>query len=227
MDSILLKNHKAFLVLDEIGPRQEVPIDSIASYLSTWVDIDENFTFGDLWLLIEKDSAFYSQVFKTIMGNFPIEPFLKEAQLTPSEDNHSEDGVMLGIEITTKVQAREYKGGSKYLDTHYALHGYGKATDGRDETYSISMTPICDLLKYPLRIAQPGTFMHKDKKQNVLMLWEGTVKLTLFDLLYTIFDEITFYGSPAQRTGTLAELDQRVSWAKDAVKEMFPDEQPE
>lgn len=206
MSYLILRDHKAFVFsekFDEATKKHytcETEVTSLASYLTTKVEIKDNFTFGDLWHFIEIDSAIYGLVFSEAMGNFPIEFYIDDAKRSPNPVKHKQHE-MNYLEVYWDVNHSKGQN-SNIFDVYPCFHGVGPdlhSTVGADIGWAIDFTPISDLLKYPLKLNKlvkvyPIGFV-KGRKTVV----NAERYFSLFDVLHTILYEITFCGTPAHR----------------------------
>ena len=212
---ISLQNHAAFLIEDD---ESLTPIDSLSSHLSAYVYVGENFTFGDLWKFIEMEPSFYEKVFKVAMGYYTLAPFIKDAENPDMDaDVPDEDGIMTGLEVSALFQSRKSKK-EIYVQSEFDFHGYGKDKENRDTWFGISFQSLSALMKYPFRVVTQARF-YVIEQYKATLDQQGSYDMLLFDMLYAIFDEITFYGEPSNRSATLATLDQRVAQAKEDLQD--------
>jgi hypothetical protein len=205
---LLLQNHEAFIIEDnDLLTRVD------------YVSVGDNFTFGDLWKLITLDVAFFEKVFKVALGYYELAPFIKDGANpdTDISDEPDEDGIMFGLEVSSSFESRNFKQ-KIYIQSDFDFHGYGKDNKGKDQLFGVSFQPLSALMSYPFRVTPQARF-YVIEKHKTTVDHAGSYEMLLFDMLYAIFDEITFYGNPSDRAKTLADLDQKMSTIKDELRD--------
>jgi hypothetical protein len=233
---ILIKKSEA--VITSWGHKNE-SVDSLAPYLGAKVSFAEGFTFLDLMRWIEKDAEFFAKVFSVPLGGFSLEPFLKEAFASPTEELDEKDPdnsihhLFLGWSVNNE---RDYDG-EKSFTLSVELHGQGKIVskfgedkgEVIDQAYGLSFSPLNNLGVYELKIDNHIEILpvnwekyaakHRERPKCIL---DSNLDMTLFDALYGVFFEISFMGEPSDRAVKSAQLDQTVTAVDLGEVEMIP-----
>jgi len=205
----------------------EYTIPSLLSYLGFTIKIGKDFTLRDLFRYINKTKFLLQCLFSGPLGSFPLGDFFKEIgsleiektsslhTLKPEQllsSSNTEDNVMVGLEFYKVAELHNYSDEQSFsVYTDFGGYGWRKPFDSektkkiQTETFSIGFSPLNTIADLPLRIkdtvlftewkdikknAKPPFIVHKNLDGHGLILWE---------ILYAIFFEMTFYGSPAKR----------------------------
>lgn len=96
--------------------------------------------------------------------------------------------------------------------------------EGYRQAYAVEFTPIYNLADYPIKLSNKLhiTDYDADPRDNMDMDVDMTPSITLIELLYGIFWELSFLGSPEERDEKNEDLMQRVQDIKDGKVEMIP-----
>jgi hypothetical protein len=106
----------------------------------------------------------------------------------------------------------------------------GRAIDGawaKDPDYprrgsiSVSMTPVNQLLKVPLRYDLEVIF----RSSPGVEAYRTRIDITILDFLKAVFYDLTFYGLPAERDAMRAELQRRVEEGDRGEVDLIPGEE--
>jgi hypothetical protein len=234
--TILLKHHQVFVkshVRRDVY--KEEGVNSLAPYLQLIVEEVVDFTFGDLWRLIEKDRDFYEKVFKEAMGGWPLEPFMKDA--ASYHERQEEDVKFRFIEIIHRGEINDYSKDEELSElgvstTIYEdIYGIGTGDDGtgkvaQDIAWSLSFRPISELMDIPLRLNEEFklylTVNKSGKSFERSAIDGGRYGFSVYQILEAVLDEITFHGAPTDRSATLADMDQKVAEIKNGTAKMKP-----
>lgn len=115
------------------------------------------------------------------------------------------------------------------FDLHTGFHGIGKETIDEltgqkyTERYSVSCTPLYEIANLPVKLNKEFK-VYKDFKDVVL---EGEHDYTLLEVLDAIYDDISFYGSPAESQQFLEDLKADVEEIKSGKVPLIPMQQVE
>lgn len=202
------------------SPDEEFPVESLAEFLNCDVELRPGTTLRHIWAYLEQDAEFFGRVFRQAMGGFPIEAYITQGQrpVTDNEEDEDPDNRMEILEVYWDADVWDDK-----FEVFASFHGRGKHkwinADGVQEIgecgYAVEYTPVNELLDYPLLLDPQFNII--DKENNYETMWSGTRAWTVYDLYYAILYEITFCGTPDDQVRRVAELDQRLAEAKDAV----------
>ena len=94
------------------------------------------------------------------------------------------------------------------------------------ESYGMGMTPMYKLANYFIKLGQKIHILNYDSKtaKDAGIIYNFQPSITLVELLYSIFFELSFYGSPARRDAKKKELDGRIEGIRKAEEEGRLDE---
>jgi len=81
-------------------------IESIIPYLNDTIEIEENLTFKDLFLLIEQDEEMMNIVFSSYLGHCPLAPYIEEIKQDCIPDGREE---IDQIECCWTIEQFDYK----------------------------------------------------------------------------------------------------------------------
>lgn len=176
-------------------------IEDLVPYFFYWLELDSDFSLGDLFYLLDRDDV----ALLAAVLNERVIPILEEARQGPSESNGDESLQFLrvhnGHEDGYLVRGLDAFGSwnQPYEDAH--------GTAGpRDTWFSVSLTPIGQLLDLPIRYDSALEF----RNDADAMEYRTTVAITLLEFLKAIFDDLTSYGTPDERNEVRDELKRRV-----------------
>lgn len=244
----MLRDHKAYIVRDVWDGKtrkyiyNEHEVESLKTYLTLTVEIGRNFTFGDLLSFVEKDTAFYNDVFAGTLGFFDLHVFLTDAK-PPKKLKIGKYGFR-HLEVTWRGEINEAHRSqhtdsdiepSFYLWADFLGCGphkdeYTKTVDP-DCTWSLSFQRMNELVNYPLKLNTALTISYwryekNDKGEDVPKIEQrpmGEQPFTLFKVLESIFHDISFHGAPPQREKESKKLKKTLKetrgWKKNATKD--------
>lgn len=199
-------------------PEIEFPVESLAEYFNCVVKLKPGTTFRHVWKYLEQDAEFFGQVFSQAMGRFPIYAYVEQGKKPHEpEENEDPDHSMHALEVYWDVGVWEDK-----FKEFASFHGTGRHkyqdADGNeivgDCGWAVEFTPVNELMYYPLLL--DDKFVIIDEKTHK-PIWSGTREWTVYEMYYAILYEITFVGTPDDQVRKMADLDQRVAEAKDAI----------
>lgn len=228
VDKIVFRGSKALAVswVPEKQKHVEKEINTLIQFLQCYVEIESGTKFRDLWKFIVCDQKILQLVFMTALGGHPLNLYIKEANKPPKDEPKDPDDSIQFLKFSWGNEYHEDydepKGSGKLEFYLYPdFHGWGKyrekhAVGGEkieETSYGIDLTPINELMDFELKIDDKlvvrDIFVRGSVQppKNIL-----TAKLTfsLYDILYAVLNEISFYGSPEKRESTLKVLQGRV-----------------
>lgn len=251
---ILLKDHTAYLVESTwVNPEwddndvetkpgyynvKETKIDSLGEYLGLEVETGDNFTFGDLWLLIRPDMQMYNKIYIDELGKHKLEKYDEEFDQEPDADyvaqinaDETEGNCMKYIEISTCYDYTEDWKDANNKDGKMNLYRYidfsGIGPQNCDDfvcekgNWALDFMGINLLKNYPLKINNRVYIqdMKEPEYKMVNLLSENTIsEITVYDMLRGIFYEITYFGNPENKSGIFASLAKAIADAKENLK---------
>ena len=223
MYKIFFKNGQAF------DSEDNNPLTSLAPYLNSEIELDENTTFEHVWNYLEKDVEFFDTVFFDALGKHPLKDYIEQSKNARSEEKDEDPtDSMKFLELRWSTDIIDDETGEIFIGTDFGGVGPHEYNDGsgkiiRDEdcSYAVEFTPVQDLLAYPLKLDKEFIIQKYDHKSpnGVKIIFKGVRKFTVYDLFHGILWEISFLGSPENQLQEIAGLDQNLAEAKDAVKE--------
>jgi putative addiction module component (TIGR02574 family) len=187
-------------------------IENIMPFFFYSLELDPEFTFGDLCRLLDCDDA---ELLSAIIGE-QVTPILDEARRGPvaqREDpvhflrvhNQHHDGYLLRQLDAWGTWHEQY-------DTPEAAAGV------REGWVSVSLTPVNKLLDVPLRYDPELAF----RNQSNEIAYRTEIDITLIDFLKAIFDDLTFYGAPEARDATRHEIQRRLDEIERGEAKLIP-----
>lgn len=251
---ILLKDHQSYLVestwvnpeLDDNDAEtkpghydsKETKIDSLGEYLGIKVETGDNFTFGDLWLLIRPDILMYNKIYRDELGKHKLEKYDEEFDQEPDPEyvarinsDETEGNYMKYLEISTCYDYTEHfkntdkSSDRKHLYRYIDFSGIGPQNCGNfvceDGHWALDFIGINLLKKYPLKINNRVYIqdMKEPEYKMVNLLSENTTsEITVYDMLRGIFYDISYFGTPENKSAIFAELSKEISDAKECLE---------
>lgn len=176
-------------------------VQDLLPYLSYTLDLDPEFTLGDLFDLLDRGEV---GLLAEILDEH-LAPVLKEARDGPVELDDGEPVHFL------RVSNRHEDGHlRRELDAWGTWEQpYDTATGeaGPHETWmSVSLTPVGQLLQVPIKYDPELVFRNRAWEVE----YRTAVDITLVEFLKAVFEDLTFHGSPEERDQVLAELKRQV-----------------
>lgn len=239
---IILKNHGAYLqikkwipavrnehgkkIVDGYDDIKETQITSLYPYLGVEVETGENFTFGDFWELLYPDFDEYNIIFAESTGGHDLHEFHQDFLcISPEkEDNPESKIVYLVIRMNYEYDI-SYQADEMYLSRYTDFSGFGSC-EGKDTYWAIEFTSLSVLKQCPLIIENKvniikiyGNKTNGYKSENLLS--ENTKeRITVYDVISGILDEITFCGTPEKRDSAKEGLISSMENAKEQIEQM-------
>ena len=212
---------------EKIWEANEEPIKELAyASIENICELEEGVTFGDIFLLIEKHSDFFIELF-----NDDLTYFLDEINSNLDE----EDNFIEYLEICWN--AEEIDG---YLEEGISLTGWGKIIEGVPEVvstdekgnvpYLISFFSLNKLKDIPIYLNNDyevvkidselmEKYINGDKSisQNDIeeVVLNTKKHFTLIDIIDSIFFEISIHGSPDERDSYKEDLFKKIEEIKE------------
>lgn len=188
------------------------PIDSIASYLTHPVEIDEDFTLEDLFKLLEKERELVDIIFMANLGGHSFDLYLEDMK---KEVPNNIDVDIKHLEVYWVAEHFVFEG-VEDLNIYADFHGYGDwpKTD-KEEAYkggiAIEFSPLHSIKNYPIKLNREfKIYQHKtepEKEPNRGKVILDTIReFNLYEVIGTILYEVSFMGDPGERDGALNDL---------------------
>lgn len=219
----MIKFVKGGVYVDEndTGIYQPVEKELVPAYLTEYVDLEHRPTLRDV-LKAVRDNPVLSLIFRRIafIEDHIDDEYIKTddgvdllhvtqiasyhySEKTPyinfdamDKDGPNEQGF---YPLNMDYEDKEYSSMSMYVDLH-------ATKTGDDETYSISMTPLCELLDVPIVFGK-GTMVSYIDHQMTHHVCDDT-EITMFDAINAILDDITFHGDEDHKQEVLGDLQE-------------------
>lgn len=208
-------------------------------YLNERVVLSSDFTFGDLFNHLEEDGEIFDLIFSSCLGHHSLYLWFDEIKhLTPTMDND--------IDYLEIHRWGEYWDWGD-IDLSIGISGISKKEDS--PSYGIGFTPLNEIkylslrlnenfeiseVKIPSRIVM--YFFRFLKRVGIPSKWswrnpylltyvKGKVEFTVYELITAVLYEISFYGSPEKRDGTMDELENTLEEAMEKHGELNSEEE--
>ncbi len=218
-DKIIYNNH----FNPECDEYVKKEVWSLWPYLSDRVVLSEDFTLEDLFNHIEKNKEAFDIVFHSCLGHYPLQLWIDEIKKSgPKKDDE--------IDYLEIYRWGEYWDWGD-IDLSIGIGGVGKKED--DPSYGIGFTPLNEIKNLPLRLNEDfgiseviipsrivlffarllkkiGVPVGKWNNSFNRMYVKGKTEFTVYELIAAVLYEISFYGCPEERDGTLVEIEQDV-----------------
>jgi hypothetical protein len=169
------------------------------------VQLADDVTLGDLFLLVQRDDEFWD----LLVGNW-LKEYLEvglSPLLNPKEETEDDKIEFLELYKTFMVQPDAIHGME-----NPEFHGIGpvltKDTQsgkaGERIQYAITFTPANELAKLSLKLKKSLLIYNDDHESNdwgkELFTLDNGVRYTLGEIIYAVFWELSFYGNPEDNT---------------------------
>lgn len=196
----------------------EIPVEeSLIKYLSDDIQFENGVTFGQFFSIILKHHEEYSEFFSSYLGGVALSDFIGEFNSTSRRAN--EERVMDYICIrwgTTYIFPDEVNK-AIYIRKIAEFNGFEyKQNPFSDNGYSLEFTPLNELKQYPMKLI-PNHLIADMYSEKTLFTLDR--EFTVFDVLVSIFNEITFMGTPSEREEALNKLKGKLKKPMKNLKE--------
>lgn len=182
-------------------------VKSFLPFLDYVLEFDKSILFEDFFKHIIKEADKYSQVFSSHLGFFNLRDW--EVEWYRPVDVKDEYMTHLEIEIGGEVDDGEFT-------PIKTFHGVGINKSGERQTYGISFCKINQLNKYPLVLCPKFEIFSWEDPNHKLV--QATTFITVYDVIGTVLNEISFHGSPKKREKAANELRKRCDDIKDKIE---------
>ena len=182
--------------------------DSLIPYLCDELVIEKGVTFEDFFNVILKHHEIYSEVFYSHLSGVPLSDFLNE-WAKPKGMKPDSDGMQKllvrwdGMEFFKTEELLDKENSMLEIEWLPSFCGEGKDKDGNEIGYAVEFSPLNELKKYPLELIE-NTRVYNMKTDKTYVFFERM--FTVYDVLSAIFYEITFVGSPIERSEKLDNI---------------------
>lgn len=141
-------------------------------------------TFEQFFLLVAKEKDLFNQIFKSAMGGFVMDSFIKECEQPAKECKD--------LDCVEVYWRSDYEGGE--LSTKPCFHGYGDwhLEEGPEKGgIAIEYTALNEYKGAELKLDVIDNVYSMKSVEPIL---KGTRKFTVYDVIYAILYEITWAG---------------------------------
>ena len=210
-------------------------VDRLCPYLNETVELSEDFTFGDLFNLIEREVDVFDVIFSSHLGHHSLQLWIDEIKhIVPKMENE--------IDYLEIYRCGEYWGKDCDGDIELSVgfSGVGKKED--DPSYGVGFTPLHDLKYLPLRLNDDFEISEVKAPLRIILFlvrllkkigiplgkWDnpfnhtyikGKTKFSVYELISAILYEISFYGDPVERDELLVKIEEDVEEAMELYDE--------
>ena len=178
--------------------REDIKPEEIVLFLNEEVQL-QDVTFERIFDLILRNHSFFDIVFYRALGGYSVKDF--ELDFLKDRSADDEYNEIQHLELKWAVDLHEHDG---QTDLSFLIDFSGVG-DEDDLGYSLALTPINEYKHLVLRINSDVEFY--DKSTGVEPILKAKRNMTLYDVIRALLYEITFYGSPNNRSIVLQELD--------------------
>lgn len=177
--------------------------------------IDEDVTLEDIFKIVDKNIDFW----EFIIGNYCKE-IINEGLLKKDKDYdtniHYLELYWSAEEVCGKLEMPDFMSfhgvGSKETNLTSELTP-GINTKSELDNYAIEMTPTYELVKCEVIVNETFNIIEFEDSE-VKTLYSSFLSPTLFQIMYGIFWELSFFGSPQEKDNKAKELEEIVEGLK-------------
>ena len=218
--------------------------------LSRPVDFSVPFTIRDvLNLIVLRSEIPIDKMCQMVQCNYLFEYFEEAQKPLPPADDKSNCGKVEYLELAwTAYHSLSPDKGVQWYDNSWDFSGVGfKGVMGEDiinfyrsensdykpdptyrEGYAIEFSPLNEIADLPIRVKstmsiENGDLEYGDSKATTLINF--IPKMTVFDMIYSIFWELSFMGAPEKRDEMKDELNCRVKEIEEDKVELISGEE--
>lgn len=193
--------------------------DEVIRSLRCACEIDEGVTLLDLMRAVDSLPTL-TEFLREYSWCWQIEQFHSQVSEPMRTENEHAASIEY-LEVYKHAYIHEFNGETT-IDLSCDFHGVGKPEScearprGR-EFYSVSMTPLYDIADLPVRLNKQLVIYQAWKPGDPpaeKVLLAGDSCFSLLDVLDAIYDDISFYGGPAEAREMLEELRDTVEQIK-------------
>jgi hypothetical protein len=189
------------------------------AYKKMWelYTLDEGVTLRDVLLLTKE----HIEIFDLVIGNW-CEELVDEGLVDPVPEFEKGDwSVLEKLELYWHFEEDHDDGTFSGLEFP-SFHGTGyKTEDSQAVNLAVEFTPVYELVDVPL-VLRPLAWIAPGHEETMACHYanetvptrEREVKYTLGDILYGIYWELSFCGSPVQRAAAKDHLDEVIAESK-------------
>lgn len=189
-------------------------VECLGPYLNNVVELSEDFTFGDIFKIIEREMDVFNVIFSSDLGHSPLQLYIDEIK-KPIEVN-----LKILLDDKDVIDYLEIHRWGEYwnwgdIDLSIGVSGESKKVE---YSYGIGLIPLNELKHLPLRLNEdfeissvriPSRLIRLLQKVGIPVgAWanpsphvyvKGKVEFTVYELISSILNEISFWGEPEEK----------------------------
>lgn len=180
---------------------------TLLPYLYSYIEFAPETRLYDLWKLLVEDLSVYNVIYQEVLGRHDLNTWAKlvptDCPPKPIPENPKECIEYLEIYWSAEINGYDESASPQFMKIPN-IHGFGPQIDkwGPDGTteitggWSICFTPFQDLLPYPISLKADFNilFINKRSRERLEETYQSFFRVS--DVLWAIFEEISFFGSP-------------------------------
>lgn len=245
VEKIILKKDGIFTKDGSEQELEDVSNIGLISFLNRGIEVDPDFTLGDLFKIIERHLDEYDLVFSSHLGRFPLKIYIddinKECPLDDRENmsylevywsaeyfdhykfnKEHPDGFSIG---DLKMPPSEPVEEPAEITIYAGFHGWGEYNNDQINEqdkpqfggFAIEFTPLRKLKHLPLHLNK--NFILYDESGEFKEIVKGEREFTVYDVISSILFEISFAGEPSERDKKWEEIESDVENWKQKIEE--------
>lgn len=198
------------------------------------VDTSHEFTLRDVLRATVKSTFIPYECMQEILQCRCLQDYYDEAESKPFEDKDSNIDY-LELCLLGDIGVDKDSPTGTYSSSQWAFNGIGKLGVNPDpenrpltpeelvtfrESYAIELTPLYSLADYKIKVRDEVTITNWAEKDYSRQINRIPFKpsITLIEVLYWVFWELSFFGSPKKRDEESEELKSRIAEIDEAKK---------
>jgi hypothetical protein len=240
---VVFRDHKPFFCEERNDGSGgfNMEIDSLLPYFNYEIELEPGTLFDDFWNLIIRDIDVYNSLFSGIICNQDLNVYANQFK-KPSIDDEVRFSKKYRIEyfeISPVAEINIYEEDDICFDFGFDFCGRGlmEGAEGDDYIgyYGVSFMPINDWKGYELRINNTISIKKYDMSEksknipfdekNFYVVKEAKYKLTVYDAIHAILNELSWCGYPEDQMKRMQEIEQSIEEAKRAFKNTETDKE--
>lgn len=186
----------------------------LSKYFFYSLTIDADFTFGDLFALLDREGTDF---LGAVLGE-RVDPVLEEGRRPPALPARGQINFLRVCNVHEGGCLRREFDGWGAWDEPYDGAWQKHADWPRAGPIAVGLTPVNQLLELPLRYDPDLVFRDEDGNEE----YRTTIDITFIEFLKAVFYELTFHGSPEERDEVTNELRQRIEEIESGDATLIP-----
>lgn len=176
-------------------------------HLHDKVELEANIKLLDIMLLLKPHCDTLSPILTA--QKTTLLKLINESLETATDKNTNIDYLRVR-QIITLDNYGENK--STQLRRHISFDGIGKSTDLgiQEDVFSVSLMPASNIVNLPVILDHSIMINDERTVKNNSKLPEATHDFSLFDVIFGIFWELSWYGPPSDRDAVMSKLADKI-----------------